>query len=377
MAVLGIVAAVLATRDDGGDGGGGGGGRGNGWADARSNPQRMATDGEIVCASGLTVDFYCLDAATGDDLWEVDFDESPSSSPTIVDDMVLIGGHGLKAYTLDGEEVWSHAMKVSNHELPPLHLPVVGDVVAAIDEAPIEHVLVGVDVATGEERWERFRRPGEGEPEISSFSDVLSDGERFYVTTETRPEYEPGEPAPMGPTLTLVAIDPEDGEDVWQYEIATDSLGFPVATEVALLPDAGAAAFIVQSGGSSGRVVVLDTATGEERWEADLQEPDSSVVHVDGVTVVADGTALRGYDDDGAELWSSSIPDDLGLGQGSLAVREGRVFVSAYDVYEVDPATGEVTEIRAGVSADDVQIAGDLLLIAGISGIEAVPLPPR
>ena len=387
VAVVGIGAAVLVTGDDDGSGGpsanGDGDGGATGWADAdRSNPHRLATDGEVVCASGLTADLYCLDAASGEELWVADLAASPASSPAMAGDLVLVGDDGragdggIHAFSQDGEEIWSTHVSVASQELAPLPLAVIGDTVAAIDDGPAAGVLVGLDVATGEQLWDRFGDPEEGQPEVSNFSDVLTDGERLYLTTETMPVYEPGVTPPMGPTMALVAIDPATGDELWQYEIATESLGFPVATEVALLPDAAAVAFVVQSGGSAGQVVVLDVATGELRWEAPLEAPDASIAHVDGVTVVADGTALRGYDDEGAEVWSAPMPDELGVGLGGLVVREGRLFSSSYDVWEIDPATGTGTPVRTGVSAADVVIAGDHLVIAGISGLEALPLPP-
>lgn len=382
VAVLGVGAVVVTSGDDGGSDGTGDGASG-GWVDStRSNPFRLATDGEVVCTSGLTADVYCLDAASGEELWEADLGTTPSSSPALARNMVLVGDdgrggdEGIHAFSLDGEEIWSTHVEVASQELSPLHLPVIGDTVAAIDDGPPAGVLTGIDVATGEERWTAFADPEEGQPEISNFSDVITDGERLYVTTETMPAFDPGAPLPMGPTMTLVAVDPATGEHLWTFVIATESLGFPVAAEVALLPDASAAAFIVASGGSAGRVVVLDVATGELRWEAPLAAADSSIAHADGVTVVADGTAMRGYDDEGTEVWAAPMPDELGLGLGSLVVRDGRVFSSSYDVYEIDPATGTSTLIRPGVSAADVQIAGDLLIMASMSGLEAVPLPP-
>jgi hypothetical protein len=63
------------------------------------------------------------------------------------------------------------------------------------------------------------------------------------------------------------------------------------------------------------------------------------------------------------------------LGPGELVVDQGRLFIAGYDVLEVDPATGESELIRTGVSATDVAVAADRLVIAGISQVEAVPLP--
>jgi outer membrane protein assembly factor BamB len=384
VAVAGIGLAVVATRDDGGDssGGGTGGSSATGWTDeTRSNPFRLVSDGEVVCTSGLTADLYCLDAATGEELWEADLATTPSTSPALARDMVLVGDDGrggddgLHAYSLDGEEIWSTHVEASSQELSPLHLPVIGDTAAVIDDGPPAGVLTGIDVATGEERWTAFEDPEEGQPEISNFSDVLTDGERLYVTTETMPPFDPGVTLPMGPAMTLVALDPATGEELWQWEISPESTAFPVAAEVALLPDAGAAAFIVESGGSPGHLVVLDTASGELRWDAPLEASDSSVAHVDGMIVVADGTAMRGYDHQGGEVWAAPMPDELGLGLGGLVVTEGRLFSSSYDVYEIDPATGTSALVRPSVSSADVEIVGDLLVMAGMSGLEAVPLP--
>jgi outer membrane protein assembly factor BamB len=381
--VVAVGVAVVAVRaDDGGGSGRGDGDPGGQWVDQRSNPFRMATDAdeELVCTAGLdgASDVYCLDIGSGEDRFSVDLDVPASTSPTIAGDMVLVGddrGGGVHAWSFDGEEVWTKPVRVPSQELNPLPIPVVGDTVVVLDDGPQPTELVGIDLATGEERWRAFEDAEEGRPQVSNFTDVLTDGELVYLTTETRPPLDFSGPTPPGWTLTLHAIDPATGDEAWQWVIAADTQGFPVATAVTAIGE-GLAGFVVQSGGSAGRLVVLDTATGEARWEKDLPAADSSVAHVDGVTVVASGKEMWGYDDAGTERWAAPMPDELGLGLGHLVVTEGRLFSTSYDVHEIDPADGTGQLVLDGVSSSDVDIVGDTLLLATMSGLTALPLPP-
>jgi outer membrane protein assembly factor BamB len=371
VAVVAGAAGVVVTRDDAGA---------HPWTDQRTNPSGLASDGEVVCTSGARDDLYCLDADGGEERVAVDLDGTTTSSPTIVGDTVLLGSdQGLYAYSLDGEEVWHATMAFAGDASSPSSVPVVGDTAAAIDSAGLASPVVGVDVATGEERWEAYRSAGPSDDEtvteVSSFSDVLTDGERFYVTTETMPSYVPGETPPIGPAMTLVAIDPATGDELWQWEISSGSTSFPVATEVTLLSDASAAAFVVESGGGAGHLVVLDTATGQQRWEEPLSDDFSSIAFVDGVLVVADGTTTVGYDTDGAEVWSVPLPDGSEVGLGGLAASGDRLFLAAYDLVEIDPADGANGVVLPGVSATDAVVVGELLVVATMSGVRSIVLP--
>lgn len=366
-------AAVLVTRT--------GGERDVTWADSRTNPHMLASDGEVLCASGLDSDLYCLDLDGGTERFAADLDGSPASSPTIVGDTVLVGtDSGLYAHSVDGEEIWSSDSWALTNQTRPAHLPVVGDTAAAIDgPTSSADTLVGVDVATGEPRW-RLDWDGdatsqdEGQTEISMFSELLTDGERFYVTTETTPPYE-RERRPRGPAMAVVAIDPSTGDEAWRWEMSSGSTSFPAATEVALLPDASSAAFVVESGGRAGRLVVLDTATGELRWDEPLGDSASSIAYVDGVLVVADGTSTRGYDADGDEVWAAELPDDSEVGLGGLVATGGRLFLATYDVVEIDPADGTNRRLLEGASAGHVLVVDDALVVADMSGVRSVPLP--
>ena len=389
VAVVAVGAVVVMTQDDDGsdDGGGGGGGDGqkprNGWIDGtRENSHRLATDGKAVCGTGINKTLFCYDAATGDERWATELRSDIAGSPTIVDGLVLAaddgksGRDGLYAYDLDGKQVWTARIDVHDRELEPLWVPVAGDTVAAIDAGigvPAE--LIGTDVATGKELWQAFTDHEDGVAQISNFSPVLSDGARFYVTTETMPDFGPGDEPPLGPSMTLVAIDPKTGKEVWSYVITEGSTSFPVATEVAAFDDGSATAFIIQSGGGPGNVVVLDSATGKPRWDVPLTSPESTVAHAGGVTVVADDATMHGYAADGKELWEKPVPDQLGVGLGNLIVREGRVFLASYDVVEINPTSGASAKVAEGVSAADVVIAGDRLVLSTMSDIRAMPLP--
>ena len=151
----------------------------------------------------------------------------------------------------------------------------------------------------------------------------------------------------------IVAIEPASGSETWRSPLLGD-VGFglgPVAA--APFDDRSAVAFLME--GYPGRVLVLDSATGQIRWEVDPLRDYASLVHLDGSTIVADGGGRGPYDGDDGQVWEVASPviernPDL-IGPGELVVDQGRLFVAGYDVLEIDPAT-------------DVAIVGDRLIVA-------------
>ena len=265
----------------------------DGWVSEVAPTGRLLAVGDGTVCSTSTTDVHCLDATTGEERLTIPIDKGLPTSPVLLDDRLLVGtstgvGGGLFAYARDdGEELWDVALSVDAER----ELPVVDGVVTVTDGRQ----LVGVDVASGDRRWEDYTSDGREDPHVME--------------------------------------------------------GYP------------------------GRVLVLDAATGQLRWEVDLTSDHVSVVHLDGSTIVADGPTTRAYDGDGGQVWEVASPviernPDL-IGPGELVVARGRLFVAGYDVVELDPATGGADPIRKGVSATDVAIVDDRLIIAEMRGIVA------
>lgn len=352
---------VVAQRDS--EAGGGA------WVkDDLSNSRMLVPWGEHVCSTTLTQVLYCLDAATGEDVFRLQLDEEEmAGSPVLVGDQLVVAGSRLmrgavRAYSPAGDELWQAPVDV------PADSPVaaVGGVVVAIDRDE----LVALDAATGDERWSAFA-PSESD-DTAPEGGVFTDGTRLFTALTVVD----GETLDI--TGAIVAVDPASGAELWRsgpYDINT-SVGIASAVP---FDDGSAVAFYLHGGQDSpGRVVVLDPTTGATLWEVVLVDIYGSVAHVGGTTVVADGPDTRAYDAAGNELWRIGSPviehDPDMSSPDELVVTGGRLFVAGSDVFEIDPRDGRSTLIRDGVNASDVEIVGDQLIVAGIHELEAIPL---
>jgi outer membrane protein assembly factor BamB len=292
----------------------------------------------------------------------------------LLDDRVLVASSGtftgdLHAFSLDGDDLWRESYAVD----ADFDMPVIGDLLVAIEDGE----LVGIRVADGAEAWRSYLPTNDGDRGVpegpqATDDDVFTDGTLVYVAIETLDPEIAG-----GVTGNIVAVDPATGREVWRSAELGD-IGYGAGiVDAAPFEEGGAVAFLME--GTPRRIVVLDAATGQQRWEAPIASEYASIVDAAGTTIVADGPDLRALDRSGRPTWEVPAPviarvPDL-LGPGELVVEQDRLFIAGYDVLEVDPATGESELIRTGVSATDVAVAADRLVIAGISQVEAVPLP--
>lgn len=167
-------------------------------------------------------------------------------------------------------------------------------------------------------------------------SNVVSDGERFYVATHDG---------------HAVAVDPATGEAAWTTRLAQGPTapGFGVA----LSGDDLAVAvkhFGTYPAQDSGVVAVLDRATGAVRWRAAMQgaaDPgivEPPVIAGEVVIVVTQGHDVRAFDlRTGAPRWQAdvSFAAQEWAGEG-LAACEGLVIVPTGDLglAALDAATG-------------------------------------
>jgi outer membrane protein assembly factor BamB len=244
-------------------------------------------------------------------------------------------------------------------------MPVVDGMVTVVDGQQ----LVGVDVSDGEEPWEAYTSDEFEDPHVSG-DDVFTNGTHVYAAIELL------DPRAGNASGHIVALDPASGTEIWRSPLLGD-VGFGLGIAAAApFEDGSAIAFLME--GTPRRVLVLEAATGQLRWEVDLASVYASVVHIDGSTIVADGPVTRSYDGAGGERWAIRSPEIERTpdfeSPGELVVDHGRLFSVGYDIHEIDPATGDSELIRDGVSATDVVIVDDLLIFAGISGLEALPL---
>ncbi len=364
------VGAFVATR------GSNGGDASSRWvAPTLGNSQGLATDGEVVCSTTVGPTLYCADPETGETTFTVTVDpDDMTGSPELVDGTLLMGldrrlGGNLLAYSLEGDELWSADVAVQSDD----EMAVVGDTVVAVDGL-MDSELVGVDLATGEERWRTLTAHEFEDPRLV-MGGVHTDGRYVYVAVDLT---DMSLPSDQTPTF-IIAVDPASGAEVWRTQVDDNVAPVLDIGSVASLDDGTLMAFVVYgSHNGSSEMVVVDTATGQRRWQVPLSSVYASVAHIDGTTVLADGADTRGYSSDGTELWAVPSPEIARtpnlVSPGALVIDGDRLWSAGYDVYELDPTNGSSVLLADGVSAIDVAVVGERLVISGISQLEAIPI---
>ena len=130
------------------------------------------------------------------------------------------------------------------------------------------------------------------------------------------------------------------------------------------------------------QLVVLDSASGEVRWEQTLVSEHGGVAHVDELTIVLDGPDMTAYASDGAVAWTAPAPvgdeGPDGLTPMALVNEGGHLFAVGRDVHEIDPGSGETGVVVGSGTTRDVAVAGDHVVVAGVfagTGVPAGELP--
>jgi outer membrane protein assembly factor BamB len=403
-----------------------------------SEDAELVVAGETICSTSER-ELFCVEAATGDEVFSEQLPAPATAPTLAADTLVVGAdggaGHGdLYGYSLDGQLLWEAGeiqvfdVDASVSVLRP-RMPAVGNIVAVPTGGAITPEVAGVDARSGREVW---RARG-----IGHIGPVLSDGERFYlytlsplpvsVTPDDLRNLDPADPLDadilaileeyaavdpanpldprnpedlqfmldtgllelinaelsfrMGPQV--VALDPASGAELWRAEIGAGdpagTAGDPASDStfgletVAAIPDSGAVAFTLA--GEPPELLALDAASGARRWGQPLAGDSATLAHIDGTTIVVDGTDMRGLDADGTELWRVPTP-----GQGRddpfaphLVVADGRVYAFRNGLFTVDPADGTSQMLRSG-GVRNVAVADDHLIVAS-AGLEAVRLP--
>jgi len=289
------------------------------------SPSAAVTDDSVFLAGdgGVVV---AADRATGERRWATDIEDTPNariwSSPVVVDDLVIIGSASFQVF--------------------------------AAAAPPFRGSVVGLDAATGEERWRASvcDDPCTG---VSVWSSAAVDEELGLAFIGTGQSYS----VPAGPMSdSLVAIDYETGEIVWHQQYTAGD-AWTLATGAGSDFDIGAAPnlfevdgrALVGVGDKGGSYRVFDRATGEEEW----------------VALLVAGTVLGGVE-------HTSAYDD-----GTIYV-VGNTGVSATDrsiavpttatAFALDAASGDIlwsTDLDTG-GFGGVSIAGDLMLFTTHEG---------
>jgi len=333
------------------------------WVDAtRAQSNALVAHDGIVCSTRAQ-ELYCLDATNGDEIFAEQL-PGTATSPALAGETLVVGvdsgpGGVLYGYSLEGRQLWSR--QLDGHDVQPWQLPAgaplvaAGDVVAWVRGTTRPQDLVAVDVASGQVQW---RVPA------ADLLAVYADGRQIYTTNEHG---------------SLVALDPTSGAELWRAQIDATAGGGRVASLTPVVDGAAVAVTIV---GEPSRVVVVDAATGAQRWEQVLEAAeaiDASVAGTNGVIYVNDDDFLTAFDQTGDDLWSAPAAGGR-LGPSDplrLVAEHGRLFTIGEDVWDVSTNGGGGKRMREDVNAADVAVVNDHVIIAGATRLEAVPLVER
>jgi len=282
--------------------------------------------GKLYIGEGLHSDsdckLYCLDAETGQKLWERPTQSHTESSPCVADGKVYCGAGGdgllcLNAAT--GEDVWQY--KGGHIDCPPV---VVGGRVYAgcgVDRdvtGPQETAIFCLDAQTGQEVWRvKTNLPAWGKPAVAgdqaffplgngdaSHSEEAPAGAVVCVSTREGKEawrFDVPDGVIEGPAIDLerghlyfgsrdghcYCVGRHDGRLRWKHDLGSAVVASPA---LAMCSACGVAnsVFAIASGDPDKRVppriCCLDPLTGRKLWEYD-EFPDAQVISPPAVTV--------------------------------------------------------------------------------------------
>ncbi|MFW6079502.1 MAG: PQQ-binding-like beta-propeller repeat protein, partial [Gemmatimonadota bacterium] len=323
-------------------------------------------NGVVYIGAGDGV-FRALDAWTGEARWTFDAGAPIASSAAVGHDLVFFGTRDNAFYALDaatGEARWTFETG-ADAPFPWGHES--GDVYTSSPVLVDDLVLFGsgdgnvyaVDAASGTERW-RFATEGRvrSTPAVADGTVYVgsADGSLYAIDLET------GERVwrydTEGRTL-------RSGE--WGYDRRT------VQSSPAVVDD------IVLVGARDGFLYAVERATGELRWRFDheISWVNGSPAVADGVAYVgsSDGRFVQAVEvETGEELWRHETASSA---WSSAAVVDGLVYIGdgAGNLYALDRATGEERwGYRAGGRILSSPVPADGLLFFGShdGGIYAV-----
>jgi outer membrane protein assembly factor BamB len=244
---------------------------------------------------------YCLDAVTGKKLWEFQTGSHTESSPIVVGGKVYFGAGDDGLYCLDaadGTEKW---------HLTGLHVDtnplVVGGRVYAgsgyngkDDQTYRDTVLFCLDAETGKEQW---RVP----TDFSVWGQPVLDGGQLLVGLASGDFMEAG----TNPGGAVLCVDAATGKTLWRRDLRDGVLGrVAVDTEN------------VYFASRDGHCYCADRDKGEVRWKTDLEAPIvAAPALVEGAAILylvtTAGKVVRLNTATGERVWAFEVAADTGL----------------------------------------------------------------
>ncbi len=269
----------------------------------------------------------CFDCASGRQLWtrrvEAVLPEDAYSgmgvpshgyaSHTPVSDgeriYAFFGKSGVHAFSLDGEPLWQHSVGTDSdpRRWGSASSPIVVDGVVVVTAGPESRSIVGLDAATGAERW---TSPADGLASMWGTPAIAALAERTDVVLAA-----PGE---------FWGLNPATGKVRWYCRGVGDD-GFNTSVVIA-----GDVAYAVE-GRSGGSIAVRCGGKGDVEatntvWSGrDANRFGSPIVYRDRLYFVANGILSCLRADTGERLYQSRLPGGSG---GGRPTRRERLFVA-------------------------------------------------
>jgi outer membrane protein assembly factor BamB len=270
-----------------------------------------AISGERVffgTTSGNDATFYCVDAATGEEIWRLFEPGGGFSRSAVVEDDVVFCYTVNTLYALrapDGDVVWTHQGTWPFYSSPTLD----GEGRLFITTNPDERKPWALRTADGSVLWS-FQMSGYAAGAIT-----VEDG-RVYAGTLSGPR-------------EVYCLDAKSGKLIWRSDVPNSgvwgvTLGQPEYGRAYSITDAGQYLF------------ALEKEAGDEIWRFAIPESLTGPAIVDGSETIYFGTTrgdvnVYAVNPDGTELWSYAMP--RGTFGSPILGPDGTLYVVSKDKY--------------------------------------------
>jgi len=256
-----------------------------------------------VYVGSLTGDIFCIDAGTGQTVWNRSIDKDPqwwgvASSPLIHDGVVYIMSFSdgtLHALNLDGQELWN----LSTGEVSPY-------LSAATREGRLylpggDPALYCLNASTGELIWKKDA------PSQITATPTVGDKMVFVAAKEA-----------------ILALDAQSGELIWSADF-NGSISSPALSSGRL--------YVGSDDKPLGQVSCFDAENGSLIWSSEVNGPvKSSPLVLDGLVYLGtnceEGTIYALHADNGSEAWV--YPVDAFI-MSTASASDGVVYMGADD----------------------------------------------